>query len=598
MNADRLLEVYEQISEAPDAIARLRRFVLDLAVRGKLVEQDAGDEPASILVRKLGELRQRLISEGTIKAAKKLEPSKASGLAFDAPTGWIWAQANDLWDFENGDRSKNYPSKDQLVESGVPFINAGHLQGGLVSMTDMNFITREKFDQLGGGKLKAGDQLYCLRGSLGKHARYTHDFPGAIASSLVILRPIEPETVSYLALYLDSGMAQEMLRLYDNGTAQPNLSAANLRKFAIPLPPLAEQHRIVAKVDELMSLCDRLEEARKAREEVRDKLTAASLARLTAPDTTARAEPAKVGTGFASGSATSEDDFPTHAAFALEILPALTTRPDQIKTLRQTILNLAVRGKLVEQDPADEPASELLQRAEADIVEFEKNNGVRPNKVDPISSVPFTVPHGWSWARLANVFRVVTDGDHQPPPRAETGVAFLTIGNVSSGTLQFDGCRRVPQSYFDALPGYRIPRSGDLLYTVVGATFGRPVIVDEHEPFCVQRHIAILKPANGMSLQFLGMLMASPFTYAQAEGALTGAAQPTLALKPLRNFMLPIPPLTEQHRIVAKVDALMALCDRLEAALTTTDTTRTRLLEALLHEALIPNANPDMEAAE
>ena len=123
------------------------------------------------------------------------------------------------------------------------------------------------------------------------------------------------------------------------------LTSGRIGASPFPLPPLAEQHRIVAKVDELMALCDRLEEARKTREETRDKLTAASLARLTAPDTT-------------------PEDFPAHAAFALEALPALTTRPDQIKTLRQTILNLAVRGKLVEQDPADEPAVQLLKRIE------------------------------------------------------------------------------------------------------------------------------------------------------------------------------------------------------------------------------------------
>ena len=130
-----------------------------------------------------------------------------------------------------------------------------------------------------------------------------------------------------------------------------HMTKEKIEQLPFPLPPLAEQHRIVAKVDELMALCDRLEEARKTREETRDRLTAASLARLTAPDTT-------------------PEDFPTHAAFALEALPALTTRPDQINALRQTILNLAVRGNLVKQDPADEPASQLLKRIEEQREEY------------------------------------------------------------------------------------------------------------------------------------------------------------------------------------------------------------------------------------
>lgn len=324
----------------------------------------------------------------------------------------------------------------------------------------------------------------------------TGDF-GSGTTELHILRPVlvDPD---YVVLFMKSPQFIESGILRMTGTAgQKRVSSEYFTSSPFPLPPLAEQHRIVAKVDELMALCDRLEEARKTREESRDKLTAASLARLTALDTT-------------------PEDFPAHAAFALEALPALTTRADQIKTLRQTILNLAVRGRLVKQDPTDEPASNLLEKAKEDIAEYGQANGVRPAKVDKIGDFPFDLPSGWAWTRLASIFRVVTDGDHQPPPRVDSGVAFLTIGNVSGGTLEFDGCRRVPQEYFDALPRYRTPSAGDLLYTVVGATFGRPVVVDDHEPFCVQRHIAILKPASVQDLRVVGM---KPFATASSPVA-------------------------------------------------------------------------------
>ena len=136
------------------------------------------------------------------------------------------------------------------------------------------------------------------------------------------------------------------------------------------------------------------------------------------------------------------------------------------------------------------------------------------------------------------------------------------------------------------------------LYTVVGATYGRPALVETNRAFCVQRHIAILKPVEAMSLRFLLALLASPLIYDQATRSTTGTAQPTIALRPLRNFLAPIPPLAEQHRIVAKVDALMALCDRLEASLATAADTRRRLLEALLAEALAPADARELEAAE
>jgi len=363
------------------------------------------------------------------------------------------------------------------------------------------------------------------------------------------------------------------------GMKMPRLGTDDGRLSAFPLAPEAEQHRIVAKVDELMGLCDRLAAARAGREAMRDRLAAASLARLNAPDA---------------------QTFQADARFALDALPALTTRPDQIKALRQTILNLAVRGKLVPQDAGDEPASELLKRIAKEIAAYGKANRIGQAQADPISDddLAFAAPSSWEWARLSALFKVITDGDHQPPPKADKGVAFLTIGNVTTGRLDFTGCRLVPEAYFKSLAPYRTPAKGDILYTVVGATYGRPALVETDRAFCVQRHIAILKPVEAMSVRFLMALLASPLVYDQATRSTTGTAQPTIALRPLRNFLAPIPPLAEQYRIVAKVDVLMALCDRLEASLTANAATRRRLLDALLAEALAPAGERELEAAE
>ena len=166
-----------------------------------------------------------------------------------------------------------------------------------------------------------------------------------------------------------------------------NISLGDVTSFVIPLPPLAEQHRIVAKVDELMALCDRLDAARAEREATRDRLAAASLARLNAPDP----DPAR---------------FRNHAAFALDNLAPLATRLDQVKALRQTILNLAVRGKLVPQDPNDEPAAELLKRIAADHVRLEESGAIKRSKPLPpadTTDTPFNLPSGWAWARFPEV---------------------------------------------------------------------------------------------------------------------------------------------------------------------------------------------------
>jgi type I restriction enzyme S subunit len=171
--------------------------------------------------------------------------------------------------FINGDRGVNYPSKDDFVESGIPFVNAGHLSGGEVSEAGMNFISPQKFDALGSGKLQRNDIIYCLRGSLGKTAIYRSESAAAIASSLVIIRPAESCSVDYLFHYLTGIEGQRLVKRFDNGSSQPNLSAASVKKYPIPLPPLSEQKRIA----EILDRAEALRAKRRAALALLDELT-------------------------------------------------------------------------------------------------------------------------------------------------------------------------------------------------------------------------------------------------------------------------------------------------------------------------------------
>jgi type I restriction enzyme S subunit len=421
--------------------------------------------------------------------------------------------------------------------------------------------------------LQEGDFLIALssgsKSLVGKAALVGDVDAYAFGGFCGVIRLVDKEYNDFTGVYLQSDLYREAISLGSRGIGINNLKKEVLANSYFPLPPLAEQHRIVAKVDELMALCDQLEAARNQRQQGRERLVAATLQRLNQP---------------------SEDpaSYRQDASFALQVLPSLTTTPAQIKQLRQTILNLAVRGKLVEQDPQDEPAGELLSKISQDLAAFtlQRRSRSEVKSVLTPGDRPFTLPSEWRWVRLDELFRAITDGDHQPPPKASEGVSFLTIGNISGGTIDFKGCRFVSNEYFDSLDEIRTPEHGDILYTVVGATYGRPVIVTTKRPFCVQRHIAILKPSRLMNSGYLLQLLSSPFIYSQATSSLTGTAQPTVALRPLRSFLAPLPPLAEQHRIVAKVDELMALCDQLEQQLSQADQQRRRLLEAVLAEAL------------
>jgi type I restriction enzyme S subunit len=173
------------------------------------------------------------------------------------PNGWSFNELSELCVFENGDRGKNYPSKSSFVEDGVPFVNAGNLSNNKIDKINLNYITETHYNRLSSGKLRKGDIVFCLRGSLGKFAVVDREIKGAIASSLVIVRPNEKLDLSFLSAYFQSSISQEYIDLYDNGSAQPNLSAASLKKFKIPIPSLPEQKRIVSKLDALFARIDK-----------------------------------------------------------------------------------------------------------------------------------------------------------------------------------------------------------------------------------------------------------------------------------------------------------------------------------------------------
>lgn len=176
---------------------------------------------------------------------------------YTLPDGWEWKKLRELCKFENGDRGKNYPSKSAFVESGIAVISATNLNGWDIDLDGLNYITAERYNLLGGGKVKNGDILFCLRGSLGKCGLVKNFDKGVIASSLVIVRPTNILSTDLLLYYFNSNIVNELINQYNNGSAQPNLSAKNLSLFEFPLPPLEEQKRIVAKLDNLFAKIDK-----------------------------------------------------------------------------------------------------------------------------------------------------------------------------------------------------------------------------------------------------------------------------------------------------------------------------------------------------
>ena len=565
MNAEQLLTHFDRIADAPDAIPRLRRFILDLAVRGKLVEQDPEDEPASELLKRIAAEKERLVKAGEIKKSKA-ERFNMADSPFDLPNSWQWAALGNLFLYDAGIKRepKALNPKLELLELEDVEKDTGRLLARITAAERESKSTKSEF--------RVDDILYGkLRPYLNKVL--VADKPGYSTTEIVALRPYISLCSKYCALALRRPDFVNYVTQLGQGTKMPRLRTEDAVVAPFPLPPLAEQRRIVAKVDELMALCDRLEAARTERETTRNRLTAASLARLNAPDP----DPAV---------------FQNHTAFALNNLTPLTTRPDQIKALRQTILSLAVRGKLVPQDPSDEPASELLSRIVAEKTRLAKAGKIRKRKTSepaPPDSLAFELPGGWAAAKFSDVLAELQTGPfgsslHQNDYEIG-GTPVINPASMQNGKIVPVEKMAVGTNTLERLSTFKL-QAGDIVMGRRGEMGRCAVVTEQEDGWLCGTGSLILRLPRCLYPGYLAMLIGSPYVREYLGGSAVGATMQNLNQSILLKMSIGLPPLAEQHRVIAKVDELMALCDRLEASLATGGETRARLVEALLHRAL------------
>ena len=293
------------------------------------------------------------------------------------------------------------------------------------------------------------------------------------------------------------------------------------------------------------------------------------------------------------------------------------------KALRQKVLDLAIRGKLVPQDPNDEPASVLLERIRQQKQQMVKDGKLKAKDIknDTIifvsednlhyekfadgsvkcieDEIPFELPDGWAWSRLGAVAEAIGDGDHQPPPQTSFGVPFLVISNVSGGRLSFENTRFVSKEYFSQLPETRKPRNGDLLFTVTGS-YGIPVLIDSDDKFCFQRHIAIVRPCT-ISNRYLYVILGSSYVKSICDAKATGTAQKTVGLATLRELLIPVAPYKEQMQIYAQTQDALSIVDSVssdkEDLLNIIESAKTKILDLAIRGQLVPQDPTDEPAS-
>lgn len=533
MNIKTFFEKFEQFAEAPDAVAKLRELILQLAVQGKLVEQNSNEKHAEETLRQVTR---------TVRPIAVNDEAKV-------PTGWVSIPLGCVIGSNTGGGtpSKQNPS---YWNGSIPWASVKDIQTDKYLTATIDTITEEGLKNSSSNLIPPNCLLVVTRMGLGKLA--INKIPVAINQDLRAIEPNEALALDFAYLLFKA------LKLVGKGVTVKGVTIEELHSTFIALPPLAEQKRIVAKVDELMALCDRLEMQQRERDTRHAALARASLARFA--------------------------DAPTPANLNHLFHPSYAIAPAD---LRKTIFTLAVQGKLVPQDVNDEPAEDLLRRVNLEREHLVKVKRIRRQELlGPIADedVPFSLPESWQWQRLADVCFLITDGTHYTPKYQVKGIPFLSVKDVSGGKIDFSSTRFISEEEHRVLCKRCRPELGDILLTKVGTT-GIAVTVDDSREFSIFVSLALLKfSLTNLDRNYMKHLINSPFVRQQSAENTQGIGNKNLVLRLINQFCVPIPPLAEQRRIVVKVDQLMALVDQLEAQLTVSRTAAIDLMEAVVAE--------------
>jgi type I restriction enzyme S subunit len=573
MNPLQFVENFDRVTDAPDSIPLLRRFILNLAVRGRLIAQDPRDEPGSELLKRMQAEKERLVSKGILKHQRHVTRAVEERAEFVVPRGWALTTLGEVA-HKITDGTHKTPT---YVSEGVPFVSVKDFSGGRLDFSNARRISKREHAMLYKRcDPQRGDILICRIGTLGKAVLVDTDKEFSLFVSVGLIRFSQKLMApNFLRLFLNSPVAEdEYNRIKVGGGTHTNkLNLEDLHTIIFPLPPLAEQVRIVAKVNELMSLCNRLERVQAERERNRDRLAASTLHHL--------------------GNGSDNETFREHARFYLNQFPRLTKRAEQVPALRQTILNLAVRGQLVPQHSGDEPASEILKQIDAERERLIKAGETKEQKQVAMtgpSHAPFDVPQDWRWVSLGRIAYGFRYGTSVKCAYEATGEPVLRIPNVKNGRITTEDLKFGPLSRREA-EDLRL-QLGDILMVRSNGSLdlvGRPALVEgDTVGYCYAGYLVRVRTSvKYLDTRYLLLALSSTHTRSQIEVPIrTTVGLKNVNVTELSRLAIPLAPLAEQHRIVAKVDELMTLCDQLEEYLSTGQVERRVLLEALLNSAL------------
>lgn len=568
--AELLEKHFDSAFAAPGGIKKLRELILTLAIQGKLVPQDPHDQPTSELLKEIEAEKHRLVKESKIKKLKPLLPVTEEEKPYALPQGWEWVRLGNIGlinprNYIEGDRKAGFVPMPLIQEGYSEFhsfeerpwseIKKGytHFKDGDVGMAKITpcFENAKScvFSSLPNGIGAGTTELHIFRNAF-----------NAIETRYLLFFLKNPKFISEIATKMTGSAGQK------------RVSTPLFTKLALPLPPKSEQRRILAKFDELMACCDELEKLRTAQQDKRLTIHAAAIKQLlniAEPDQHQRAQ-----------------------TFLAEHFSELYTVKENVAELRKAILQLGVMGKLIPQDPKDTPVSELLKKIEAEKQRLMKKGKIKQPK--PLPSVteeekPYALPQGWEWERLGNLALSSDSGwspQCLPESRKDQGWGVLKVSAVSWGKFNSDENKALPASQKPRLECE--VKSGDFLISRANTDelVARSVVVEETPPHLMMSDkIVRFTLSRSVNKAFINMVNGLPYSraYYIANASGTSSSMKNISRETMSLLPVPIPPSLEQHRIVAKINELMALCDSLEQKIDAAANKQAELLNALIY---------------
>lgn len=566
-------------------IQKLRELILELAVRGKLTqafrerhpELVSGSNSASVLLKKIEAEKKRLIKEGKIKKQEVFPEVRDNEKHFETPRNWEWTRLGNICEIIRG-ITFSASEKSSIPEEGrVACLRTSNVQDK-IEWEDLLFI-REVFVKRKDQFIQENDIVMSMANSrelVGKVAIVDKmpSFQTTFGGFLGVLRPIIIDPFYLMLLLREPTNRDSLIDSASQTTNIANISLAKLNPLTLAIPPLAEQHRIVAKVDELMALCDQLEQQQTENNQLHQTLVDTLLTNLTQ-----------------AGPAEQEDAWQRIANH----FDTLFTTEYSIDQLKQTILQLAVMGKLVPQDPADQPASELLKKIAKEKARLVKEGKIK--KQAPLPEItddekPFELPEGWEWVKFEyisenskNAFKAGPFGSAlKKDMYVESGFKIYGQEQVISGDENY-GDYYINNTKYNSLESCAV-KPGDILISLVG-TIGKVLILSKDcKAGIINPRLVKLSLYVDIFRPYIQLMLGSPLIQEELSDKSHGGTMNILNLGLIRNLTIPLPPVNEQHRIVAKVEELFALCDALKERLAQAQTTQNLLAGAVVAQAL------------